>query len=85
MNIKNFKFKKFEISISSEYGGLNLYSLVSNNVLNYFDLFGLIFDITYVRFDSFTGHAWIRTGNMINVTINAGPQATVQIAGKNIG
>ena len=65
-----------------EKGGANIYLAVHNNPISFFDILGLIFDITYVRFDTLQGHAWIRTGEMVDVTINAEPGSAIEVAGK---
>jgi RHS repeat-associated protein len=45
-----------------EYGGARLYGFVDNDPINRFDLYGMVFNITYIRFSALSGHGWIRTG-----------------------
>ena len=47
----------------NEQGGLNLCQFCRNAAVFGYDALGLLFDITYVQFDSFLGHGWIRLGS----------------------
>jgi RHS repeat-associated protein len=53
-----------------EMGGARLYGFVDNDPINRFDLYGMVFDITFVRFPNLSGHGWIRTGGYETVNVN---------------